>query len=343
MAKLAVGTAKGGFILHPRDGGGWDVQGPLFKGWEVGAFGRAADGTWIAGVGSGWFGPAIHRSADLENWEQVADGPAWPDGTERKLNHVWFVHREGDTLWCGVDDAGVFRSDDHGMTWRSVEGLNEHPSREKWMPGAGGQCAHHMITRGDRMVVGISAVGVMRSDDGGATWSRHDEGIRSLGGAEDEPWEGTCVHGLVAHPDNPDLIWRQDHSGVYRTEDGGRSWQPIEQGLPGVFGFPIARDAASGALFVTPLEADVNRLPVGGEFAAYRSTDGGESWHRSGTGWPDVPTYTGVLRRALCTDGDGGVFAGTTAGTVWASDDAGDHWQALPMTFPRILTVAVLQ
>lgn len=341
MATLGVGTAKGAFVLRPK-GSGWEVEGPLFKGWEGTAFGRAEDGTFLAGVGSGWFGPAIHRSADLETWEQVADGPAWPEGSDRKLNKIWFFHRDGSSIWCGVDDAGVFRSDDHGVTWQPVDGLNEHPTRANWQPGGGGLCAHHMLSAGERLWVGISAVGVMRSDDGGATFTRHDTGIRSLAGPEDEPFDGACVHGLVGDRANPDLIWRQDHAGVFRTENGGTSWEAIETGLPGVFGFPIGRDAASGALFVVPLEADVNRLPVDGRFAAYRSTDGGESWHVAGSGWPEERTFTSVLRRALCTDGDGGVFLGTTSGSVWTSDDAGDTWRELPARFPRITTVAVL-
>jgi photosystem II stability/assembly factor-like uncharacterized protein len=112
--------------------------------------------------------------------------------------------------------------------------------------------------------------------------------------------------------------------------------------LPGAFGFPIARDDASGALFVVPLEADVNRLPVGGRFSAYRSTDDGDSWHVSGKGWPDGPAFTSVLRRALCTDGAGGVFLGTAGGSVWASRDAGDNWLEVTARFPRITTVAVL-
>ena len=147
---------------------------------------------------------------------------------------------------------------------------------------------------------------------------------------------------VLADPGDPDTIWRQDHSGVYRTTDGADSWQRIEQGLPANFGFPIVRDPGSGALFVVPLEADVNRTPVEGRFAAYRSTDGGESWQASGVGWPDKPTYDTVLRGAMAVDGDGGVYAGTTGGRLWATDDAGDSWHELPGTFPRIHAVAVL-
>ena len=341
MTTLAVGTAKGGWLLRSDDRSGWTVEGPMFPGWEVTAFGRAADGTHLAATGSGWFGPGIHRSEDLVTWTQVEKGPDYGDSGPA-LQQIWtFTTGPDSRIWCGVAEAGVFTSDDHGMTWQPLEAFNGHPTRHAWEPGAGGMCAHRILLDGQRMWVGASAVGVFRSDDGGATIDPVNEGIAGAvpGGP---PGIGFCVHGLVADPDQPERIWRQDHTGVYRTEDGGGSWQRIEEGLPAAFGFPIVRDAASGALFVVPLTADQNRTQVDGRFAAWRSTDGGDSWHRSGTGWPEDPSWTSVLRGAMTTDGDGGVYLGTTAGQVWATADAGDTWQRLPGTYPRIAAVAVL-
>ncbi len=208
------------------------------------------------------------------------------------------------------------------------------------MPGAGGMCAHRLLFDDQRIWVAASAIGVFRSDDGGETFMPRNEGVAGAAPG-DEPGIGYCVHAVVADPSHPDTIWRQDHMGVYRTEDGGDRWERIEHGLPAGFGFPIVRDEASGAIFVVPLEADERRLPVDGRFGAWRSTDGGDSWSRSGTGWPEEPTYTSVLRGAAATDGEGGVYFGTTGGEVWATTDAGDHWQPLPGRFPRIDALAV--
>lgn len=344
---LGVGTDKGGWLLRSDDRRSWTVEGPFFTGWQVTAFGTTASGDYLAGTASGWFGPGVHRSTDLQEWTQVVDGPAFPaedpTGTDPKVERIWhFSTDPTGRIWCGVAQAGLFTSDDDGETWQPVEAYNTHPTRPKWIPGAGGMCLHRVLTDDQRIWAAASSIGVLRSDDGGASFQPANRGVEGVDPDGADDGIGTCVHAVVADPDDPDTIWRQDHSGVYRTTDGADSWQRIEQGLPANFGFPIVRDPGSGALFVVPLEADVNRTPVEGRFAAYRSTDGGESWQASGVGWPDEPTYDTVLRGAMAVDGDGGVYAGTTGGRLWATDDAGDSWHELPGTFPRIHAVAVL-
>jgi photosystem II stability/assembly factor-like uncharacterized protein len=342
MRTLAIGTEKGAYLLRRQET--WQVEGPLFSGWKVTAFGRAPDGTYLAALASNWFGASIHRSPDLVEWEQVASGPTHPEDSERKLRHIWVFSSHQGILYSGVDDAGLFRSEDNGLTWEPLPALNEHPSRKNWFPGAGGMCVHQILHDGDRMWVGISAVGVFRSDDGGESFERFDQGVTPTVTADEDQVEesGWCVHGLAADPDQPDHIWRQDHRGVYRTTDGGDLWERIEEGLPAGFGFAIGRDHGSGSLFVVPLESDENRLPVGGQLAAYRSRNRGDLWERAGEGWPAAPQFTGVLRKAMSLDQQGGVAFGTTGGRIYLSDDAGENWSVLAPSFPRVLAVAHL-
>lgn len=342
MATLLIGTDKGGYRLTG-EGTTWTVEEQLFPGWRVTAFGQAGDGTYLAGTASGWFGPGVHRSTDLSAWDAVADGPAFPDDGPT-MEQVWsFTTDPQGTVWCGTAEAGLFTSDDHGLTWGPVEGFNAHPTRPEWGPGAGGMCLHRILRDGDRVWAAASAIGVFRSDDGGASFATKNDGVGMVQdpGTGERPEVGYCVHALVADPADPARMWQQNHSGVYRSTDAGDSWTRIEQGLPASFGFPIVRDHASGALFLAPLAADVDRTPVDGDFAVWRSTDDGDSWHRSGTGWADVPVYDAVLRGAMTGDGHGTVVLGSTGGQVWVTTDTGDTWTHLPHTFPRVNAVAL--
>ncbi len=250
--------------------------------------------------------------------------------------------------YAGVADAGLFRSEDAGETWTPVSGLNDHKTREAWCPGAGGLCAHSILidpTNASRLWCGISAVGVFRSEDGGATWDARNEGVPVI--LEDKTHKdiGFCVHCLVHDAANANRIWRQDHRGMFRSSDGGDHWERIENGLPSGFGFPLVRDPGSGALFCVPLESDEYRVPIDGRLTVYRSTDDGDSWQAASNGLPQQNAYAGVLRCAMAVDGlnPGGVYFGTTSGDVYVSADCGDRWTALPCRLPRVQCVSVLE
>jgi hypothetical protein len=338
-----VGTAKGAFLLRSENRVDWSVEGPLFKGWKVTAATRDADGRIYVATASDVYGPAIHASEDLASWRQLEAVPAWPEASERKLNQIWTLVAGRNRLLAGVDVAGLFESHDRGESWQPVEGLNEHATRDNWYPGAGGLCAHSVLLdprSPERMWVGISAVGVFRSDDAGLSWTPKNRGVPVI--IEDKRHKdiGYCVHALAQHPDDAATIFRQDHRGMFVTRDGGDSWQAIQNGLPSTFGFPLGLDPNTGALFSVPLESDEYRMPRGGELAVYRSRDEGASWQPLRAGLPD-DHYSGVLRGALAVDGldPCGVTFGTSAGTVHTSANCGDTWNTVPCSLPRVLSV----
>ena len=334
---LAIGTMKGAWFARPTDSG-WHFSGPSFKGWQVNTFGGAGDGSYLLTTGSSWYGAAIHRSDDLSEWTQIVAGPAYGDDDGPKLTQIWTLAGRDRTLFAGVAEAGLFRSDDDGTTWSPVNGFNQHPTRGGWEPGLGGLTAHRILLDSNdaaHMWVGVSAVGVFETADAGVTWDLRNEGLPKAATNEEYSGIGYCVHCLVADPSDPNTIWRQDHAGVFRTTDGGRHWDRIETGLPAGFGFPIDRDPVTGRLFVVPLESDEFRLPVDGELAVYGSDDGGDSWEPKGS-WSG---YDGVLRDAMTVDGAGGVYLGTTGGRVVFSSDSGDNWAEMGETFPRILSL----
>lgn len=338
--QVFVGTVKGAFVYTKPDAAStsWTFEGPLFPGWKVTAAAREADGGYVVATSSFVYGAMVHRGATLDDMPNVAEPPRYTEEQGFKLNEVWTLHRDGGRLFAGVDQAGLFASDDGGETWHELSGLTAHETRPKWFPGFGGLCAHHLLTDGDEIWCAISAVGVMHSSDGGKTWRGRNAGVKVL--IEDEVHKdiGTCVHALVADPEDPQRIWRQDHVGMFRTHDGGGQWDMIQEGLPSTFGFPLVRDHRAKALFSAPLDSDQFRYPTDGQLAVYRSTDDGDSWHACRSGLPQ-DSYHAVLRQAMAVDQLGGVYFGNAGGEVFASNDLGDSFERLPGSLPRVLCV----
>lgn len=353
---LLIGTAKGAFFFHSDDDRRtWRMTGPHLDGWEVySLYGCPRTGRIFAGTSHFVYGPTIRVSEDGGlNWRQIEKGPSYSADRSFKLQRIWQITpghaSEPGTLYAGVEDAGLFVSRDSGETWEELDGLTRHPSRKSWFPGGGGLCLHTIVpdaTDPKRITIGISAAGVFRTIDGGASWERSNKGLRIVAtGANPEDDVAYCVHKIVPDPRGSGTLFMQYHGGVYRSDDQAGSWNSIETGLPGNFGFPMAA-TADGTLFLIPLEADERRHVPGGKLRVYRSRDGGGSWGPAGDrGFPAEPQFVGVLRDALATDKQtpGGVYFGTSMGEVFASRDAGESWQQLPGQFPRITTVKVVE
>ena len=353
---LLVGTKKGAFIIRSNEAREeWKLEGPLFKGWEV--FELTSDprveGKWLAATGHFIYGSCVQISENGGRiWKQIEKSPSYSEATGFKLNNIWCIHpsveEEPGVYYAGVDEAGIFRSEDGGETWEELNALSGHGTREEWMEGAGGLCCHTVQidhSNPSRLWTGISAVGVFRSEDRGKTWNIRNEGLSIISPAEGTPDVGSCVHSLALDPTNSDRLFQQNHRGVYRSTDGGDSWKAIENGLKQQqFGFPIAMDPNDAdTVYVIPQESDEFRHAEGGKLFVSRTKDGGESWHSLRNGLPEN-CYTGVLRKAMCTDrnADTGVYFGTANGQIFYTRDGGEEWQVLAVTLPRIFSLSAI-
>lgn len=350
---VLLGTKKGVFIAESdRERRSWSLRGPYCNTWPVHhATANRDTGAIHAAGGSEWFGPAVWTSTDLgESWTHSSEGLVYDEG-EEPVSAVWSLAAHNGTLYAGVQPAGLFRSDDAGATWTHMSGLQKHPSRPHWNAGGAGLILHSLVPHPEeeeRIWVGISAAGVFYTGDGGRTWEPRNTGTRAdfLPEGQNYPEFGQCVHCLVMAPGNGERLYQQNHCGMYRSDDGGRRWQSIEEGLPSSFGFPAAthpRDADT--LFLVPLNgAEFGRFVPDGRAAVWRTGDGGRTWQAMREGLPQENAFFGVLRQAMATDTlePAGVYFGTGTGSLYASADEGDSWRPVAHHLPTISSVETL-
>ena len=261
MKNIFVGTAKGLFRLRDNGSGGWETA--LFnKGQNVYAVGGEAEKIWAAPF-TEWTGTDLFYSTDLgANWVDTGKNLLFPEHTETALAKIWQItaDREHGRLFCGVEPAALFVSEDDGESWQLCEGLWNHPHRPQWGPGFGGLCLHTiMIVSENVWVVGISTGGVYRTEDGGKTWEASNKEIVAPFLPEPDAEFGQCVHKIAMDPEDPATMILQHHWGVYRSSDAGKNWVNVGEGkLPSDFGFVCTMNKKNSA-FIIPVEADVFR------------------------------------------------------------------------------------
>ena len=277
----------------------------------------------------------------------------WYDGTPHpwEFTRVWHLEPspdDPDTVYAGVEDAALFRSDrrrpELAGAARRCAATTPGPT---WQPGAGGMCLHTILldpTAPGRMFAAISAAGAFRTDDGGQSWQPINRGLQSEGIPDPDAEVGHCVHRLAMHPSRPDVLFMQKHWDVMRSDDGGDSWQEISGNLPTDFGFPIDVHAHEpDTVYVVPITSDSEHYPPEGKLRVYRSRTGGDEWEPLTEGLPQEHCYVNVLRDAMAVDtlDDCGIYFGTTGGQVYASPDGGDSWAPIVRDLPAVLSVEV--
>jgi photosystem II stability/assembly factor-like uncharacterized protein len=244
-----------------------------------------------------------------------------------------------NTFYFGGTGGGVFRTDDAGLSWTaitdgqipvgSIGAIRVAPSNAEIIyVGTGSAAIRSNVSIGK---------GVYRSADGGRTWRA--AGLERVG----------VIADMVVHPTNADVVYvaavgnpfgRNPERGIFRTRDGGRTWQRV------LF---VSDSTGASDIAMNPHNPDelyagmwrAERKPwtiISGarEGGIYRSTDGGDRWTKLTNGLPS--DYTGKISisvspanpqrvYALLEAGDGTLGPpGGVHGGVYRSDDAGASW-----------------
>ncbi|TRZ58382.1 MAG: glycosyl hydrolase, partial [Rhodocyclaceae bacterium] len=201
------------------------------------------------------------------------------------------------------------------------------------------------------LYVAMSSGGVFESRDRGASWKPINAGVLADFRPDKYPEFGQDAHCVRLHPLAPDVLYQQNHCGIYRLERPGVKWQRIGENMPrkiGDIGFPIVlhpRDPAT--LWVFPMDGGTvwPRTSPDGKPAAYVSRNSGGTWRRQDSGLPKRHGWFTVKRQAMSVDAHDpvGVYFGTTGGEIWASPDEGEEWLCIARHLPEIYAVEAVE
>lgn len=307
--RLLVGTKKGAFVLNS-DGKrkNWDISGPHFAGWEIYHLkGSPADPNRLyASQCSGWFGQLIQRSNDGgKTWEPVGNKFAY-EGTPG--THQWY--------------------DGTQHPWEFKRVWHMEPS----------------LTDPDTVFAGVEDAALFRSTDGGQNWTE----LPALRAAKGNLWQpgagGMGLHTIVLDPKNPKRMFIAiSAAGVFRTEDAGETWRPINQGLKSPFELPDPTAEVGHCVHriaMHPSRPDV--LFMQKHWDVMRSDNAGDSWREvSGNlptdfGFPiDVHAHEPETIYVVPIKSDSEHYPPEGKLRVYRSRTGGNEWEALTNGLPQ--------
>jgi photosystem II stability/assembly factor-like uncharacterized protein len=322
--RVLVGTRKGAFVLSS-DGirKEWQVAGPYFGGWEI----YHVKGSPVtpdrlyASQSSGWFGQVIQRSDDGgKTWEPPGGGPSVsPEGMPKgESNKFVYEGTTGDHLWYdGTPRPWAFK-----RVWHLEPSLDDP----------------------DAVFAGVEDAALFRSGDGGCTWQE----LSSLRSAKGHLWQpgagGMALHTILLDPGNPGRITVAiSAAGVFRSEDSGKTWRPINRGLKSAYELPDPdSDVGHCVHRIAMHPSRPNVLFMQKHWDVNRSDDDGESWYEvsgnlpSDFGFPiDVHAHEPNTIYVIPIKSDSEHYPPDGMLRVYRSRAGGNEWEALSKGLPQ--------
>lgn len=356
--KILIGTSKG-LVVFGRAANHWSIQATHFLGFPVSVvFVDKRTQTWWAGVTHRHWGQKLYRSVDAgKQWEQVPT-PRYPNGALIKagkaatLKKIWCMAATGvdcpNELYVGTEPGGLFHSTDGGNSFHLVEALWNHPSRQnelQWF-GAGRDFPFiHSIVVDPRdskhVYIAVSCAGIFETKNGGESWQPLNQGLIAAYLPNPTAEVGHDPHLLLACRTAPEVLWQQNHCGIFRSTNGGAYWENVTDatGLAN-YGFALAIDDENPLrAWVIPAISDELRVAADLALCVCKTEDGGKTWIPLREGLPQKNCFDIVFRHAFARQEMTLVF-GTTTGNVYLSENSGDSWQCLSNHLARVDCVA---
>ena len=325
--RVLVGTRKGAFILAS-DGKRekWDVSGPHFAGWEMYHLkGSPADPNRIyASQTSGWYGQLIQRSDDGgKTWHQPGTPPA--PGPPKAASNKFVYDTSAGT---GKPLTTHQWYDGTQRPWEFKRVWHLEPS----------------LTDPDVVYAGVEDAALFRSTDGGENWQEL-AGLRGHGtGPKWQPGAGgMCLHTIILDPSNPGRIFIAiSAAGAFRTDDGGKTWKPINRGLHSLYIPDPTAEVGHCVHHIAMHRSRPNVLFMQKHWDVMRSNDAGESWQEVSGNLPtdfgfviDVHTHEPETIYVVPIKSDSEHFVPDGKLRVFRSRTGGNEWEALTKGLPQ--------
>jgi photosystem II stability/assembly factor-like uncharacterized protein len=324
--RVLVGTKKGAFILTA-DGArkNWEVSGPHFAGWEIYHLkGSPIDSNRIfASQSSGWFGQIIQRSDD--------GGKTWnPPGTKPEdLMGPNGMPNGQSNMFLYEGDPGTHKFYDGSQRpWAFKRIWHIEPS----------------LAEPDTAYAGAEDAAIFKTTDAGKTWKE----LPGLRGAKGNLWQpgagGMCLHTILLDPKNSNRIYVAiSAAGAFRTDDGGKTWKPINRGLKSPYELPDP-DAEVGhcvhRIALHPSRPDV--LFMQKHWDVLRTDNAGDEWTEvsgnlpSDFGFPiDVHAHEPETIYVVPIKSDSEHYPPDGKLRVYRSKSGGNEWEALTKGLPQ--------
>lgn len=325
--RLLVGTQRGLSILE-RSGPGaaWRLVETVLAGSHVSSAMVLPHGQGVV-VGA-HTGGVFFSGDDGANWERRDHGI-----TEEHVFSVKFQDLPGQlTLYAGTEPVRLFRSRDLGQHWEELASLRSVPNQEHWTFPPPPHTAHLKTMAFDRRApsryfVGVEQGALLLTEDDGATWRELD----SYSKAEDDVYRD--IHQVVPRPSNPDELDMTSGNGLYYSPDAGRTFEHLLDthariGYPDQLVFSPEDDRV---LFVAGSRHAPGtwRESHQADATVLVSRDGGRTWQTAGQGLPAAMRANIEAMSLAAYPGGYSLFAGTTDGEVYGSDDRGESWSLI--------------